>query len=514
MRLKLSLSCCLLLRFAAVTAVFLPNLTAQPAGRVGLSLLFNNGESKGLTFYGNPARFINEIDLVFTSPAQSNDQGVDPLRKLAQTSRLDWAGMKIVDEDWRATGNTFKRQRFYRNANWMNAASEFTLHATNAQGQRIGMPLKIAAGRDDQAGTGDMFVRRFVARQIAEGCKARGNCQGAQFVSQALVQLRINKNAGANPVVFPLDTGGLELEWTGNPGTVLKAGVRHAPAIARGYGFQVQLDVPKPANGHYFMPGEKVPFRVAFRDGTGRDLFPGHKLPTYGQFARDNNPMGLGYYSNRIDSTVYYALKHREANILVSMAGPIEKLRVAKSLLNGDRLLDPEAIIATADSDGYSGVFTGLPNFSISLGPASKQEEVFNDSVTLTVPEDALPGTYVAAVKARRLFGGEALNRAAVVTLQVGSETPTVYKSSTGNCESCHQGSTSFANVLHGVADRRACFGCHMGLSFEPDNALDVRVHAIHSRSRRFGADVQNCSVCHLSQPAGPARGLLVGAGF
>ena len=422
--------------------------------------------------------------------------------------------MKMVDEDWRVTGNTFKRQRFYRNANWMKAASEFILHATNAQGQRIGMPLKIAAGRDDQAGTGDMFVRRFVARQIADGCQVRENCEGAQFISQALVQLRINKNAGANTLVFPSETAGLELEWSANPGMIYKIAVKHAPPSGLDYGFQMDLKAPKPANGRYFMVGEKVLLRVVFHDGKGRDLFPDHKLPTYGQFVRDENPNGLGYYNNRIDSTVYYALKHREANILVSLTGPVERLRVAKSLLNGDRLLDPEAIMAEVANDGYSGVFTGLPNFSISLGPVAKQEESFGDRVVLTVPKDAQPGTYVAAVKARRLFGGEALNRAAVVTLQVGSETPTVYKSSTGKCESCHQGSTSFANVLHGVADRRACFGCHMGLSFEPDNALDVRVHAIHSRSRRFGADVQNCSVCHLSQPAGPARGLLVGAGF
>jgi hypothetical protein len=134
--------------------------------------------------------------------------------------------------------------------------------------------------------------------------------------------------------------------------------------------------------------------------------------------------------------------------------------------------------------------------------------------VTLTVPQDALPGTYIAAVKARRIFGGEALNRAAAVAFQVGTENPSAYQPATVHCDNCHKGDTAFGNVLHGVTDRRACFGCHMGLSFEPDNALDVRVHSIHSRSRRFGANVQSCTVCHVSQPAGAARGLLAGAGF
>jgi hypothetical protein len=490
--------------------------SAQQPKPVGLSLLFQNGAAKAITFYGNPARFVNEVDFVFTSAAQSGDRGIEPLKTLNETSKLDWNGVKMVDEDWRATGATFKRQRFYRNANWMNNASQFTLYPVNGAGKRIGTPLKADAGRDDRAGTGDLFVRRFVARQIAEGCKGHGDCQGAQFVSQALVQLRIHKNPGAAAVVFPAETSGLELEWTQNPGAVYKVAVRHASEAGApsGYGFQVGLEVPKPANGKYFMAGEAIPFRLAFRDGEGHELFHDHKLPTYGEFVRDEIPTGLGYYSSRIDSTVYYALKHREANILVALAGPTDKLRVAKSLLDGNRLMDAEAVTATVAADGFSSVFTGVPSFAISLGPPARLDEPVRDSVTLTVPKDALPGTYIAAVKARRIFGGEALNRAAAVPIQVGTEKPSAYRPATVNCENCHRGDTAFANVLHGVTDRRACFGCHMGLSFEPDNALDVRVHSIHSRSRRFGANAQNCTVCHASQPAGAARGLLAGAGF
>jgi hypothetical protein len=59
------------------------------------------------------------------------------------------------------------------------------------------------------------------------------------------------------------------------------------------------------------------------------------------------------------------------------------------------------------------------------------------------------------------------------------------------------------------MGDRRACFGCHSSLGIEPDNVLDIRVHTIHDRSERFGANVRNCSNCHLATPDGPARGLL-----
>ncbi len=46
------------------------------------------------------------------------------------------------------------------------------------------------------------------------------------------------------------------------------------------------------------------------------------------------------YDPTRVNSTVYYALKHREGNILVALSGPTDKLRQARSLLDGRHLLD------------------------------------------------------------------------------------------------------------------------------------------------------------------------------
>ncbi|HWZ90449.1 MAG TPA: hypothetical protein VNW92_16410, partial [Polyangiaceae bacterium] len=117
--------------------------------------------------------------------------------------------------------------------------------------------------------------------------------------------------------------------------------------------------------------------------------------------------------------------------------------------------------------------------------------------------------TYVGAVKARREFAGEALNRAGSVDFQVGQAEPTSFIPKTA-CTTCHaQERTQFATILHGIGDRRACFGCHSSLGIEFDNALDIRVHTIHDRSDRFGADVRTCTNCHLTTPDGPARGLL-----
>src|SRR5262245_19097751 len=131
-----------------------PKTQAQSAAGtqpVGLSLFFNNGTMKPVTFYGNPARYIAEIDLVTTTAPQKVDDGIDSLMKLTDQAKLDWRGVKMVEEDWRQVADgTFRRQRFYRNANWMNAPSQFSLYPTDGRGKRLGAPLTASAGRDDR----------------------------------------------------------------------------------------------------------------------------------------------------------------------------------------------------------------------------------------------------------------------------------------------------------------------------------------------------------------------------
>jgi hypothetical protein len=476
-----------------------------------------------VTSYGNPPRYVNEIDIVASTPSKTDD-GIDSLRQSGPYAKLDWTGVKLVEEDWRMSADgTFQRQRFFRNARWMNESSRFLLYAVDTGGKRLGSPVMLNAGADDRvadraADQDDFFVRRFAARQVATGCKTGSDCSHARFTAELLVQVRYNRNLEARTITFPQETAALGLEWSQNPALRYKVAVqrRDPGSVPYGYGFQVSLDLAAPpANQRYFLPGEPVKLRATFRDGAGRRLHDPGKLPTYGQFMRDQIASGLRYYDPlRINSTVYYALKHRESNILVALAGPVNKLQVTKSVLDTARLLDAQALTATPAKDGYTGVFAGIPPFAISVGGRARWDDPVSDAVTFTLPQDALPGTYVAAIKARREFGGEALNRAATVAIQVGTAEPSTYTPATSNCQGCHQGASGFDVILHGVTDRRACFGCHMPLGFEADNALDYRVHAIHSRSRRVAADVRNCVGCHVSKPAAPARGLRDGAGF
>ena len=485
---------------------------------VGLSLFFQNGQMPAFTLVGTAPRYLSEIDIVATTAPSPVDAEIEPLIANSEFSVLDWTGVHMVEEDWRPPGDgTFTRQRFYRGANWMEQFSFFLALPEDSHGQPAGLPLFANAGTDDKwAPTDDGFVRRFVVRQIATGCPAVGNCTGAKFSVQGLVQWRHNLHADRS-LPIPDAATQLSLLWSQDPLHPRIVALTHAPAanFPYGYGFSIGLNATNPpANGSFYLRGESVTFQVTFMDGQGRRLFPPGSLPTYTQFVSGQVPAGLRYYDGfRLFPTLYYALKHRESNLLVTLSGPANLLRTPRTAVDISQFFAPgELIAATVANDGFSDVVEGIPPLPVLFGgvfnPAIWNTPV-SDQVTFTIPNDALPGTYIAAIKARREFGGEAQNQAATTEIQVGTAAPTPFTFQTGNCQTCHTGPSAIGNVLHGLSDRRACFSCHPSISFEPDNALDIRVHEIHDRSDRFPADVHNCAVCHLTPPTGPARGLL-----
>jgi len=124
------------------------------------------------------------------------------------------------------------------------------------------------------------------------------------------------------------------------------------------------------------------------------------------------------------------------------------------------------------------------------------------DTVTFHIPPEARPGTYVAAVKARRNYLGEELPRAKVMPIQVGTTTHTEPKATIGGCSSCHTAGGDFSRVNHGLAGSKlgfaSCTTCHAPLNFELEGPVYTRLHFIHSRSDRFDAPKTACKTCHL----------------
>jgi hypothetical protein len=479
---------------------------------VGLSLFFQDGVAAPLRLSGDGPRYLQELDIV-ASATTSDDQGITPLKKSGDLAQLDWRGVQFIEEDWRpAADGTFTRQRFYRGARWMDQESTFTLIAS-AGSRPLGPPLVVSAGADARTGAhGDFFVRRFVARQTTTGCAAIGDCSGAQaFTAQGLVQLREAENGAERARALPAGTTKLTLAWSADPHHPRSVDVATETSTSYAFGFDIDVEpVAPPENGQFYLPGDTVSFRMAFRDGSGALLHLPGALPSYAEFLGGTVASGLRYVDLFLNPTLYYALKKRESNLLISLSGPTDRLKVPRATVAPGSFFLPQVPIATTALDGWTGLAQGVPPFAVSFGGLQNPliwATPTSDVASFTIPADALPGTYVVAVKARRDFAGEALNRTTTASIQVGTATPTSFNPTTGHCSNCHQGAAALGSILHGAGDRRACYSCHAPIFFEPDNSLDYRVHFVHSRSRRFPGNVNDCSLCHTSPPTGPARG-------
>lgn len=504
---------CLLVAGCAAEPLETTSDQAIQVAPVGLSLFVRDGTSPPIALVGDAPRYLQELDLVDTV-VTSTDQGAAPA--LALLPGVDWRGLDYVEEDWRSPGDgTWTRQRFYRGARWMEHASTFRLQPVDAHGRDVGEAIELAAGRDDHAvSSDDTFVRRFDVRQIVKGCRAEGDCSNATaFEVQALAQARQALHPD-HAERIPGSAVELRLRWSAAPGRDRTIAVTHAPPGTIGYGFAPHLELAAPpANGQFFTPGETVAVRIALLDGAGHRLHPVGSLPTYAQTLA-GTANGVRYWDPTLDATLYYALKHREANMILQLSGPANALKVPQTTTGLEQFFGPQVTIASVATDGFTAAGVEIPFLPSVLGgfaDPSQWDLPISDVQSIQIASDALPGTYTINLKARRDWGGEALNRGATLELQVGQIQPTAFAPSTGHCADCHTGQSSLAIIDHGMGDRRSCDGCHSSLAFEPDNALDIRIHAIHSRSERFPGKFEHCATCHLTPPTGPARGALFG---
>ena len=503
----------------AVESVAQEALTGAP---VGLSLWWADGEVrlqsgavKTVDLYEDFPRFLHELDIT-AQAVTTTDQGIDPIINSGDMADHDWRGVTLDDEDWRPEGNsptTYTRSRFYRGARWMTRTSVLALFAVDAHGFPAGVPIVELTGRDDDLAPSDgAFVRRFVARQVVQGCRAIGDCSNAtSYLAQGLMQYRGSLHARSQRI--PDRATRLRLFWSEDPLRLRDVKLQHRryATTPYRYGFVPQIEVvTTPANGQFFAPGEGFDFRITYRDAAGNRLNPPGSLPSYAEFSADQIDSGIRYYDGfRQVLTIYYALKHREGNNIWAFAGPTNKLAVSSHVVPlGDffALAFTQIPMATIPENGYTSVFNLVPNPAYELDPFLSTQRP-SDLVHVTVPTDAEPGTYTLSFKGRRDWGGEGTIKAVMLEVPVGQAAPTTFVPKTGNCSTCHSGPTGLDRVLHGISDRRSCFGCHAPLGSEPDHRLDFRIHFIHSRSNRMPVDPTVCSTCHLTPPTGPGRG-------
>ena len=482
---------------------------------VGLSLFFQNGNAETLRLTSGPRRYIQELDIVERVVGEE-DQGIEPLFSAPSTQSLDWSGISLVEEQWiPGLDGTFTRERYYRGAKWMEAKSSFILIPRDHRGRRAGTIHRFKVGSDNRwRASDDAFVRRFNARQVATGCAAVNDCSGATYIAEALIQARNATRSRQRAKPISPRAVRFDLKWSAQPAVTRSVLVeqRSRSQESWGYGLQIQLqEIGVPTNGQYYEPGDNLTLRVTLRDGEGNRLHALGSLPTFLQVFTREDDSGIRYLDPTFPTRLYYALKHRESTLIAGISGPLHALQTPQTVVDPLTFFLPQTQFAFADVDGYTSVVQTIPPPAVVFGglgdPALWQSPV-SDTLTFVVPEDAQPGTYVAVIKGRREYRGEALNRGATLHFQVGQAAATVYTPST-ECASCHgHPATSFGKILHGIDDRATCYTCHSSLAIEVDNRLDYRVHRIHDLSDRYPGSMNTCSTCHSTPPSAPAQGI------
>jgi hypothetical protein len=462
---------------------------------------------------GRP-RYLSELDVVQHAPT-SDALGVAPVMAAGKFAQLDWSGVHQVPchpdgvmEDWRLEidGSHWMRSWCYGGARWMNAPTVVLVSQLDGTGHTVGWST-IATFSDVDSGS--MWERRFVARVVAHGCAAPGDCSGAtSTTAEALLQLRGNLRPSDGEIVSHRATAlSVLVTSCGNTVEMARAPVRHDPPSTVGYGLRASLtrETPYPTRG-YFVAGERVTLRAAYADDAGHRLHPVGQLPSYGAaLFGDPATNGLRYLTFTDDPVLYWAHKNTQSDMTFTVAGPLDKMRGVGTapITIADAFL-PQIPTATVAPDGWSGLVQIFPPtslvfpclFSLATGtPAAECFQPVADTFTVTVPTDAQPGTWLATVKARRVWEGEPVQAAASVKFQVGEAQPTGFTPRMSGCARCHVGQSSLAVVGHGLdvgnRERPECLSCHTSgyaAWFEPDAGFDKRMSFIHLLSKRFFA--------------------------
>lgn len=480
---------------------------------VALAIEIDDGAGVPLRVKKGQRFYLNQVDMR-ASTTSTVDEGVEGLDDRGDFADLRWGGTQFVDESFVGLANadgTFTRRRFFRSAKWMRSSSSITITQIDARGRHLGPPLRFGTGSETHRSPGDdFFTRRMRAIQWTRDCPTAESCAGADdFLEEALVELRTAMHPDRT---FVLDrrTTALAVRWSENARRTYTIPVSQVEEPEYAYGFSIDVaPITPPRPDGTYAPGSAITFRLTLRDGEGKRLHPEGSLPTYDEVVFGENPAGIQYYRAFFDpTTTYYRRKHRERMLMTDIVGPAQNVQAIRSVIDLDAFLadDDVQTTGTLERDGVFAQFMTFPPANDLFGGAFDPDhrgwaEPVSDSWTYTLPENAPAGTYLVAVKGRRVYLGEDIPASRTIEIQVGTPEKTEAHLETGRCNTCHQGPSRLGNVLHAMDDRRVCASCHVPLGFELEGPIAVRTHFVHSRSSgRLDHPLSDCSSCHLTQ--------------
>jgi hypothetical protein len=251
-----------------------------------------------------------------------------------------------------------------------------------------------------------------------------------------------------------------------------------------GFGLDPNLRFVSPNPDNIYKPGDVVNAFVDLRDDQGNRLHPKDTLFS-GRDVVNNESNGL------LSMVIPYFERTAEMDMIpvVTMVGPLHKLKTRSNPYNVENYFsDPAAFAFVSDTA------------TVTLSPG-EFSQTWGTRFSRKLPDNAEAGTYMALVKWHRYFGGERFAKMKPHFIQVGTDERTTYPGRVGNCQICHRGVLSLDNLRHGLAvdHIEGCKACHQYATARAGTLQNV-IHRLHSKSTRYPAAKNDCTMCHLTR--------------
>lgn len=469
-------------------------------------------------YFLNQITLVDSVDNVFTD-GNNMEPVLGWFRTQSRFKDLDWTDLSADVPRWyqRQTEGAWGREQLFRNARWMLSTDDsFTLEVLDSDGtvrQSTTYSRKDFAVEAPMSGhTQVLFnIENVLPPTSPSDTTFRGLGSPIPTISatQYRAMVRVDLVGSTNPfknfrVLGVSGDGALRLTWSlmpNSPFTFPVTFVRPSDVPPTCYkeaddgptpcafGLEPRVNLTKPANGDYYMPGERFDMTIDIQDGEGNRLHPKDELLSYADYFAGNDN-GLTYLFEGHLMT----LSERDIISSYQVMGPLQNMRTWSDVSGKP----PYWTLGGSTNLTYVAL---IPEFSATQAVPGAQSSPWPTRRTVTLPADAEPGTYVAMIRASRQFMGERVSKGNAFFFQVGQKEVTSYPNRVGNCQTCHRGVVSLDNLRHGfsVDNVESCKGCHMAASDQPGR-IQEEVHRIHMTSNKFQQNKADCRFCHLTR--------------
>jgi hypothetical protein len=478
-----------------------------------------------LKLLGKTTYFLNQLSISdtvlnqHTNPADLRN-AVEWITTKSRFAKLNWRNVGQSPDRWLfikgspgAFEDSWTREVLFENAEWMKEKDDtITIEVLDPDGSQR---TKVVYDRSElvvdtpHAGHSRFAWRmenalspRFPGDTEPRGVTFRPgrNPQGLNYRTLARIDLIGSSNPFKTFTTPDLKgAGALKVTWSLMPDDPFYFPVTFVPPeevpatctndrgepVQCGFGLDPQMVFAPPANGSHYALGETLNLYVDLRDSQGNRLHSPELIPSAGEILADQAngiilPL-VPFASNTLEA---------DATPMISVAGPLHKMRV-----NSDPNVRPEYLAPENE-------YPFLDDLNTSpFGPTRRDAKYTTRFSRKLSADPDMKGTYVALVKFTRYYMGERVTKINPVFFQVGTDDIGTYPGRVGNCQICHRGVLSLDNLRHGLSvdNIEACKSCHL---FDNDafGRPQEFIHRIHMNSRKFTADKNDCTLCHLTR--------------